>query len=96
MAVEWTSETGEVHEFVLNEAKLFAMEEAGESIFDKMNRIGTSVRFKDLFEVSDALDVDYKQFCAWGYNVGQLGEIVMKCLEELGFTSGFMAAITSG
>lgn len=92
MAVEWTSETGEVHDFALNAEKLVAMEDAGEGIFLKMNRIATSIRFKDLFEVADALDVDYKEFCSWGYNVGQLGEIVMKCLEELGFTSEFMAA----
>lgn len=95
MAVEWTSETGEVHQFSLDEGKLIALEDAGDSLFELMERITTSIRFKDLYTAADLMDLDYRTFCGMGYNVQQLVEIVAKCLEELGFTSEMLAGNTS-
>lgn len=57
------------------------------SIFEDMKSMDEKPRFQTLFRMARLIGWDYKSWCAEGYTVGQLAEVITGCLEEAGFRS---------
>ena len=84
------TKNGETHHFELDLDKICALEEADKeySFLQEVSDLGENPRLSTLCRIAEVIGSDYKTLTkTYGYTMGDVVDIFIGCMSELGFQS---------